>query len=65
MQTGSGKTHTMEGSMDNGEVAGVIPRAVYNIFDRLEKMRGAIYQVHVTHIEVSYFYQELNGEGVI
>eukprot|EP00741_Cyanophora_paradoxa_P015113 tig00020848_g14584.t1 len=43
-QTGTGKTHTMEGKVSNGkrdgrnnEGAGVIPRAVQHIFDSLEK----------------------------
>ena len=36
-QTGSGKTHTMSGS---GAEKGVIPRAVEEIFDNVEKVSG-------------------------
>ena len=35
-QTGTGKTFTMEGEMSRGPAAGIIPRSVVQIFDRLE-----------------------------
>ena len=36
-QTGSGKTFTMEGDMSSEEKYGIIPRAVYTIFENYEK----------------------------
>jgi hypothetical protein len=35
-QTGTGKTHTMEGDLDNPEMHGVIPRSARAIFDLLD-----------------------------
>jgi kinesin family protein 11 len=50
-QTGTGKTHTMEGSLTDTDLAGVIPRSVRNIFDSLEKSNGE-YIVKVSYLEV-------------
>ncbi|KAF7820171.1 kinesin-like protein KIN-5C [Senna tora] len=59
-QTGTGKTYTMEGeckrskSGPNGELppeAGVIPRAVKQIFDKLERQNDE-YSVKVTFLEL-------------
>ncbi|XP_068341884.1 kinesin-like protein KIN-5B [Pyrus communis] len=55
-QTGTGKTYTMEGGMRNksGNLpteAGVIPRAIRQIFDTLEA-QDADYSVKVTFLEI-------------
>ncbi|PON72836.1 Kinesin-like protein [Parasponia andersonii] len=55
-QTGTGKTYTMEGGMKNkgGDLpaeAGVIPRAVRQIFDTLEA-QNADYSMKVTFLEL-------------
>ncbi|MCO5558636.1 hypothetical protein L7F22_012222 [Adiantum nelumboides] len=56
-QTGTGKTYTMEGggrNSRNGELpseAGVIPRAIKQIFDTLE-LQNAEYSVKVTFLEL-------------
>lgn len=63
-QTGTGKTYTMEGDSSNfGTVdatghtelsheAGIIPRVVNQIFDRLDSFYGSGYSVHVSHLEL-------------
>ena len=53
-QTGTGKTHTMEGDLSNGFGGGegVIPRAANTIFARLQALPGAIYSVKCTYLEV-------------
>ncbi|CAM9258449.1 unnamed protein product, partial [Phaeothamnion confervicola] len=50
-QTGTGKTHTMEGEIGSLELMGVIPRSVHAIFDRLERM-NADYTVRVSFLEL-------------
>lgn len=37
-QTGTGKTHTMEGDIMSPEQRGIIPRSVHYIFEELEKL---------------------------
>ncbi|OQV18127.1 Kinesin heavy chain [Hypsibius exemplaris] len=50
-QTSSGKTHTMEGVLDDGERMGIIPRIVTDIFQHILSM-----DEHLEfHIKVSYF----------
>jgi hypothetical protein len=44
-QTGTGKTHTMEGDLKDSDKAGIIPRSVRGIFQHLEKMDNAEYSV--------------------
>jgi kinesin family protein 11 len=61
-QTGTGKTHTMEGGMDNGGLgfslspdapnAGMIQRAVHQIFKKLEHNIDIEYSVRVSHMEI-------------
>lgn len=60
-QTGTGKTHTMEGQRDDGTVdmadkrlpenAGMIPRAVKQIFDYLRSLTDE-HSVKVSHLEL-------------
>ena len=38
-QTGTGKTHTMEGRIEDAEERGIIPRSVHHIFEHLEKQK--------------------------
>ena len=55
-QTGTGKTYTMEGHMEDTEKAGIIPRSVYSVFDILESTcLPGDYTVTVSHLEI---YQE-------
>ena len=39
-QTGTGKTHTMEGEVSSEQLKGIIPRAVEDIFQKLEASAG-------------------------
>ena len=50
-QTGTGKTHTMEGDFKDPEQAGIIPRSVTAIFDHLQNSE-AEYSVRVSYMEV-------------
>lgn len=60
-QTGTGKTHTMEGRRDEGMVgiqerrlaenAGIIPRAVKQVFDHLRSITDE-HSVRVSHLEL-------------
>ncbi|KAJ3406160.1 kinesin motor protein cin8 [Chytriomyces hyalinus] len=52
-QTGTGKTYTMEGDLDDckGRHAGIIPRTLYNLFDRLEKDTPE-FSVRVSFLEI-------------
>jgi kinesin family protein 11 len=54
-QTGTGKTHTMEGDISKKDItrmSGVIPRAVHTIFRELEKQEAAEYSVKVSFLEL-------------
>ena len=52
-QTGAGKTYTIEGSLQEGSLAGMIPRAVYGIFDHLQSMPYLkSCNISVSHIEI-------------
>ncbi|PIA12989.1 kinesin-domain-containing protein [Coemansia reversa NRRL 1564] len=56
-QTGTGKTYTMEGDLENGSssgntpMAGMIPRTLYNLFYALDK-QSAEYYVRVSYVEL-------------
>ena len=53
-QTGSGKTHTMEGGVDrtDAEACGMIPRAVFTLFDALDAEDIVDYDMQVSHLEI-------------
>jgi kinesin family member 11 len=55
-QTGTGKTHTMEGEMGRGPQAGIIPRSIIHIFSKLEARAASEeefeYSVRVSFLEV-------------
>ena len=50
-QTGTGKTHTMEGEMGAGPLAGVIPRSLHMIFDKLQR-NATEYSVRLSVLEL-------------
>lgn len=50
-QTGTGKTHTMEGDIHCEENAGVIPRSVRAILEKLEST-GAEFTIRVSFLEL-------------
>ncbi|XP_019729247.1 kinesin-1 heavy chain-like isoform X1 [Hippocampus comes] len=50
-QTSSGKTHTMEGKLHDGDMMGIIPRIVGDIFNYIYSMDENL----EFHIKVSYF----------
>ena len=51
-QTGTGKTHTMEGSLTDEEHKGVIPRSVDTIFDMLKDPMYSKSSVSVSYLEI-------------
>jgi kinesin family protein 11 len=51
-QTGTGKTHTMEGNIDDLPNQGVIPRSAKSIFDALESKEYQKYSVKVSFLEI-------------
>lgn len=46
-----GKTHTMEGNMNDKEQAGIIPRSINKIFKHLES-NASEYSVRVSFLEL-------------
>lgn len=50
-QTGTGKTYTLEGSMDDSGRAGVIPRCIHTVFEALQRTADE-YTVTVSHLEI-------------
>lgn len=51
-QTGTGKTYTMEGVIDDAELRGLIPRASSGIFDFLSDSRFIEKTVSVSYLEI-------------
>ena len=50
-QTGTGKTHTMEGDIDDPVQMGLIPRMIKSLFEKLEAT-GKSYRVYVSAVEL-------------
>lgn len=50
-QTGTGKTHTMEGNINSEEDAGIVPRSVRSIFEKLESSGGE-FTIRVSFLEL-------------
>lgn len=51
-QTGTGKTHTMEGDIDNAEMQGVIPRSAKAIFEELNSPGYQEHSVSCSFLEI-------------
>lgn len=53
-QTGTGKTHTMEGSLDHPDHYGVIPRSAEAIFERLNKdeLQYESFKIMCSYLEI-------------
>ena len=51
-QTGTGKTHTMEGSIHEEENRGIIPRSADAIFEQLKDPKYSEHQVNVQYLEI-------------
>jgi hypothetical protein len=58
-QTGTGKTHTMEGSLDVPEDRGVIPRAAFDVFRRLKDDTNKFVEHKVTASFLEIYNEEL------
>ena len=50
-QTGTGKTHTMEGDIHSEENAGIVPRSVRTILEQLEAS-GSEFTIRVSFLEL-------------
>lgn len=51
-QTGTGKTHTMEGKAEPPEMRGIIPRAFEQVFQRIDAAPGKQFLVRVSFLEL-------------
>jgi Kinesin motor domain len=51
-QTGTGKTHTMEGQRNDSAQQGIIPRAFAYIFDQIGSAGSTKYLVHASFLEI-------------
>jgi hypothetical protein len=52
MQTGSGKTHTMEGKPDPPTLRGIIPNSFQHIFDYVSSSQNQQYLVRASYLEI-------------
>ena len=51
-QTGTGKTHTMEGKDEPPELRGVIPSAFNHVFDAIDGSEGRNYLIRASFLEI-------------
>ncbi|XP_074478278.1 kinesin-like protein KIF9 isoform X1 [Sebastes fasciatus] len=51
-QTGAGKTYTMTGSTESYKQRGVIPRALQEVFQEVEKRTEHAFSVHLSYLEI-------------
>jgi kinesin family protein 3/17 len=51
-QTGTGKSHTMEGNWEPPELRGIIPRAFLHIFERIEDTHDQNFLVRASYLEI-------------
>jgi len=51
-QTGTGKTHTMEGVQDDVEQRGIIPNSFQHVFDAIETSEGKEFLVQASFLEI-------------
>ena len=58
-QTGTGKTHTMEGNIHSEEDAGIVPRSVKAILENLEAS-GSEFTIRVSFLELCKFHAASN-----
>lgn len=51
-QTGTGKTHTMEGQWDPPEMRGIIPRAFCRVFEKIDETHDQNFLVRASFLEI-------------
>ncbi|XP_062297845.1 kinesin-like protein KIF9 [Scomber scombrus] len=51
-QTGAGKTYTMTGSTESYKQRGIIPRALQEVFQEVEKRTEYAYSLHMSYLEI-------------
>lgn len=51
-QTGTGKTHTMEGKSEPKELMGIIPRSFGHIFEQIDNLSHKQFLVRVQMLEI-------------
>ncbi|XP_044194922.1 kinesin-like protein KIF9 isoform X1 [Thunnus albacares] len=51
-QTGAGKTYTMTGSTESYKQRGIIPRALQEVFQEVEKRTEHAFSVHLSYLEI-------------
>uniref|UniRef100_A0A7S4K938 Kinesin motor domain-containing protein n=1 Tax=Odontella aurita TaxID=265563 RepID=A0A7S4K938_9STRA len=51
-QTGTGKTHTMEGDLSDPDMHGVIPRSAQSIFETLRKPQYSDHSITCSYLEI-------------
>ncbi|XP_029385512.1 kinesin-like protein KIF9 [Echeneis naucrates] len=51
-QTGAGKTYTMTGSTESYKQRGIIPRAIQEVFQEMEKRTEHSFSVHLSYLEI-------------